>query len=156
MVTPEEWSAVWGMPVNYDFTHGRNAFLTGTTSDVKGEYICPDLEWFTQKLEEHKNRDVYIFIHINPGALTKNGIDCPELFDVFGKYKNIKAVFNGHDHDQDVVKTKNNIPFLFDSHFGGSWGTSYRGYRVVEIMKDGSALTYIMNPTEMMNKTKIG
>jgi hypothetical protein len=27
-------------------------------------------------------------------------------------------VFNGHDHDEDGIKTKNNIPFIFDAHFG--------------------------------------
>ena len=154
-VTAPEWESIWGMPVNLDFTHKKKAFLVGTTSNEKGEYLCPDLNWFTQKLEEYRNKQVYIFVHINPGALTANAVDCPELFDIFSKYPNIKAVFNGHDHDEEGIKMKKNIPFIFDAHFGGSWGTSYRGYRVVEVMKDGSAITYIMNPKEMINKDSI-
>jgi len=47
------------------------------------------------------------------------------------KYKNIKAVFHGHEHDQDGVAMENGIPYLFDSHIGGNWGTSYRGFRVL-------------------------
>jgi hypothetical protein len=43
------------------------------------------------------------------------------------------------------------IPFMFDSHFGGSWGTTYRGFRVVELAKDNSFVTYIMNPKDKIN-----
>jgi hypothetical protein len=154
-VTADEWQSVWNMPVNFDFTHRKKAFLVGTTSNEKGEYLCPDIPWFSEKLEAHKNKDVFIFVHINPGALTKNAVDCPEFFQLLEKYPNIKAVFNGHDHDQEDIKFKSNIPFVFDAHFGGSWGTAYRGYRVVEVMKDGSALTYIMNPLEKINNTKL-
>ncbi|MNR19566.1 hypothetical protein D3C85_1363640 [compost metagenome] len=46
---------------------------------------------------------------------------------------------------------QDNIPFLFDTHFGGNWGTSYKGFRVVELLKDNSMLTYLMNPTEKIN-----
>jgi hypothetical protein len=46
---------------------------------------------------------------------------------------------------------RDNIPFLFDSHFGGNWGTNYKGFRVVELLKDHSMLTYLMNPTEKIN-----
>lgn len=154
-VTPHEWESIWGMPVNLDFTHKNNSFLIGTTSNESGVYLCPDHEWFSEKLEQHKNTQVYIFIHINPGALTRHGIECAPLFELFAKYPNIRAVFNGHDHDEDNIKVKNDIPFVFDSHFGGSWGTDYRGYRIVEVMNDGSALTYIMNPSTMINKANI-
>jgi Calcineurin-like phosphoesterase len=156
-VTAEEWKDIWGMPVNYDFSHHKNSFLIGTTSNEKGEYLCPDIKWFSQKLEEHKNqRNVFIFIHINPAKQTANAVDCPELSELFSKYKNIRAVFNGHDHDQEGIKVSNNIPFVFDAHFGGSWGTSYHGFRVVEILKDNSVLTYMMNPVEKINEATIG
>ncbi|MEP7258873.1 MAG: metallophosphoesterase, partial [Flavitalea sp.] len=75
-VTAAEWESIWGMPVNFDFTHKKKAFLIGATSDERGEYLCPDLNWFTQKLEEHRNKQVYIFVHINPAALTPNAKDC--------------------------------------------------------------------------------
>ena len=42
---------------------------------------------------------------------------------------------------------QNGLPFIFDSHIGGSWGTDYKGFRVVEILKDNKLLTYMMNPS---------
>jgi hypothetical protein len=155
-VTSDEWEAIWDFPVNHEFAHEDNSFLIGTTSNEKGEYLCPDTNWFSQKLEEHKNqRNVFIFIHINPAKQTANAVDCPEFFQLLAKYQNVRAVFNGHDHDEEGIKEKNKIPFVFDAHFGGSWGTSYRGFRVVEIMKDNTILTYIMNPSEKINEAAI-
>lgn len=151
-VTAEEWQTIWGMPVNLDFTYKKCAFLVATTSNVKGEYLCPDTTWLNEKLREHKRKEVFIFIHINPGALTRHAVDCQPFFEVLSGHKNIRAVFNGHDHDEDGIKVRDNVPFLFDSHFGGSWGTPYRGYRVVEVMKDGSLVTYIMNPVQSINQ----
>ncbi|HLG40761.1 MAG TPA: metallophosphoesterase, partial [Chitinophagaceae bacterium] len=151
--TAEEWQNSWNMPVNYDFSIKKNTILIGTTSNESGTYLCPDLNWFTQKLEEHKKqKNVFIFIHINPGKQTKHAVDCPEFFDLLSKYKNVRAIFNGHDHDQDDVKMKNNIPFIFDAHFGGNWGTSYKGFRIVELKKDNSILTYILNPSDKLNE----
>jgi hypothetical protein len=42
-------------------------------------------------------------------------------------------------------------PCLFDAHMGGSWGTPYKGFRVVEILKDGTLVSYMMNPTQKIN-----
>ena len=66
--------------------------------------------------------------------------------------KNVKAVFNGHDHDEDAIKMFNNTPYIFDAHVGGNWGTEYRGFRIVELRKDNSLLTYVLNPTEKINE----
>ncbi|MEY3159885.1 MAG: hypothetical protein RLZZ49_1365, partial [Bacteroidota bacterium] len=44
---------------------------------------------------------------------------------------------------------------IFDSHVGGNWGTAYRGYRIVELYKNGTMLTYIMNPTERINIAEV-
>ena len=155
-VTAQEWEAIWGMPVNLDFTVNENSFLVATTSDETGTYLCPDLSWLSQKLEEHKSQDVFIFIHINPGKLTRHSVDCPGLFEILGKYRNVRAVFNGHDHDEEGVKKREEVPFIFDAHFGGNWGTGYRGYRIVELMKDNSIVTYIMNPTKRINEANLG
>ncbi len=152
-VTTSEWEAIWNMPVNLDFSIKKNTILIGTTSDEKGTYLCPDLGWLSQKLEEHREqKNIFIFIHINPVKQTKNAVDCPEFFDLLSKYKNVRAVFNGHDHDEDNIKMKNNIPFIFDAHFGGNWGTDYKGFRVVELRKDNSLLTYILNPLDKLNE----
>lgn len=155
-VTAEEWEQIWQMPTNIDFKIKKNSVLIGTTSNKEGTYLPPDIKWFTQKLEEHKNqKNIFIFIHINPGKLTKHAVDSPEFFELLSKYKNVKAIFNGHDHDEDNIKMKNGIPFLFDAHFGGNWGTAYRGFRIVELRKDNSLLTYILNPTERINEKTI-
>ncbi|MBL7744184.1 MAG: metallophosphoesterase [Chitinophagaceae bacterium] len=152
-VTAEEWQAIWNMPVNLDFRVRKNTVLIGTTSNENGTYLCPDLNWFARKLEEHKKqKNVFIFIHINPVKHTKNAVDCPEFFELLSKYRNVRAVFNGHDHDVDTIKMKEHIPFIFDAHFGGNWGTAYRGFRVVELRKDNSILTYILNPSDKLNE----
>jgi len=151
--TAEEWEKIWSMPTNLDFKIKKNSVLIGTTSNREGTYLCPDVKWFAGKLEEHKRQqNIFIFIHINPGKQTANAVDCPAFFDLLSKYKNVKAIFNGHDHDQDNVKMKNGVPFIFDAHFGGNWGTTYRGFRIVELRKDNSLLTYILNPTEKINE----
>jgi hypothetical protein len=152
-VTAKEWEDIWKMPVNLDFSIRKNAILIGTTSNEKGTYLCPDLNWFAQKLEEHKKKkNVFVFIHINPGKQTKHAVDCPEFFELLSRYKNVKAVFNGHDHDVDKIMMKNEVPFIFDAHFGGNWGTTYRGFRIVELRKDNSLLTYILNPSDKLNE----
>ena len=107
-------------------------------------------------MEKHRaQKNVFIFIHINPAKQTNGAVDCPELFDIFAKQNNIKAVFNGHDHDQEGIKKKNEIPFIFDAHFGGDWGTPYRGFRVVELMSDNSLFTYVMNPIDKINEVTL-
>lgn len=151
--TPEEWNEIWSIPVNLDFKIKKNSVLIGTTSNKDGTYLCPDVKWFAEKLEAHKQqKNVFIFIHINPVKQTKHGVDCPEFFELLSRYKNVKAIFNGHDHDEENIKMKGNLPFIFDAHFGGNWGTSYRGFRIVELRKDNSLFTYIMNPTEKLHE----
>ncbi len=153
MVNAIEWESIWKMPVNLDFSIKKNSFLVGTTSDEKGTYLCPDLKWFEQKLEEHKKQEnLFIFLHINPGKQSRFAVDCPPFFELLGKHKNVRAVFNGHEHNEQGIKIKNDIPFMFDAHFGGNWGTDYRGFRVVELLKDKSIVTYIMNPTVKINE----
>jgi len=151
--TPDEWQLLWNMPLNYDFKVGKNSFLIGTTSNEKGTYLPPDIKWFAEKLEEHKTQHhIFIFVHINPVKLTKFAVESKEFADLLLKYKNVKAVFNGHDHDEDAVKMSNNVPYIFDAHVGGNWGTDYRGFRIVELRKDNSLLTYVLNPSEKLNE----
>lgn len=152
-VSDQYWNEVWGMPVNHDVQIKKNTLLLATTSNEEGEYLSPDLNWLKVKLDAYKGQDnIFIFIHIPQAKWTKYAIDTPAFFDLINQYKNVRGVFHGHEHGEDGVKMLNNIPFMFDSHFGGSWGTSYRGFRVVELVKDKSFLTYIMNPTEKINQ----
>ena len=155
-VTAEEWQTVWNIPVNHAFSIDKTSFLIATTSDEKGTYLCPDVPWIAAQLEKYKQQEqVFLFLHINPAKQTANGVDCPALFEVMAGYNNIKAVFNGHDHDQEGIKVREKIPFIFDAHFGGSWGTAYRGFRIVELMEDNSVVTYIMNPLDRINEASL-
>jgi predicted phosphodiesterase len=147
-VSDEYWNEVFQMPVNHNVVIKNNSILFGTTSNEKGQYLSPNLTWMKEKLEESKkNKNTLIFIHIPQAKWTKNGIETAEFFDLLKNYPNIKAVFHGHEHDQDGLQMRNNVPFLFDSHIGGNWGTGYKGFRVNELMKDNNLVTYMMNPT---------
>lgn len=48
------------------------------------------------------------------------------------------------------------IPFLFDSHFGGNWGTEYKGFRIVEILNDDTILTNMITPLKKINELEYG
>lgn len=153
MVSDQYWNEVWGMPVNHDVALGKNTLLLGTTSNEKGEYLSPDLTWLKSKLDAHKKQqNIFVFIHIPQAKWTKFAIETPAFFELINQYKNVRGVFHGHEHEEDGVKIVEKVPYMFDSHFGGNWGTTYRGFRVVELVKEKSFLTYIMNPTEKINQ----
>lgn len=147
MVSDAYWKEVWKIPVNHFITVKGNALILATTSNEKGDYLSPDLNWMKERLEESKAyKNVFIFIHIPQAKWTANAIDTPPFFELLKNYTNVRSVFHGHEHDQDGVRMHNGVPFLFDAHFGGNWGTPYKGFRVVEVLKDNSIITYIMNP----------
>lgn len=153
-VSPEYWEEIWGVPLNYEKKIGKHVLLMMTTSNEKGEYLSPDLNWLTEKLAIHEYNKVFLFLHIGQQKWTPNSIDNPAYADLIQKYRNVKAVFHGHDHDQDGEKMLGNIPHLYDSHIGGSWGTPYKGFRIVEVLKDNSVQTYMMNPVSEINRAE--
>ena len=158
MTNEAEWEQTWKTKWHYVFDRKDAVFLVLNTADDKGKYICPDLEWTEQQLDKYKSKKhLFIFMHITPFNWTKNGLPCPELVEMFDKQTNLKAVFYGHDHDQDNVKENNGKFYFFDSHIAGNWGTAYRGYRIVEVLKSGEILTYQMNPAteEKVNSKNI-
>jgi DNA repair exonuclease SbcCD nuclease subunit len=153
MVSAEYWQQTWNRPVNEVAVVKGQVLLMMTTSNEKGEYLSPDLDWLKHKLEEHRKNNVLLFLHIGQHKWTPNCIDNSAYAELIIPYKNLKAVFHGHDHDQDGVKILEETPHIFDSHIGGSWGTPYRGYRIVEVMKNNQIRTYMMNPLEKVNET---
>ncbi len=156
MVTPEIWEETWGYPQNHVVEFEDRVILLGTTSNVDGDYLCPDMQWFEQQLNQYKTaNEIYIFLHITPNKWTTHGISCPEFHQLLSGYDNVTAVFNGHDHDVDDVKIEGEIPFMFDGHFGGSWGTDYKGFRVVEKLKNGTLRTYLMDPDEKIKELEM-
>ena len=153
MVTPEFWQEVFNSPLNQVVETKHATLILGDTSNEKGEYLSPDLVWLKTVLDQHADsKPILLFLHIPQKDWTKNAIQNQPFFDLISKYPKIKAVFHGHEHDQDGVKMFDNIPFLFDAHIGGNWGTNYRGFRVGELLNDGTFLTYMMNPTEKLNE----
>jgi 3',5'-cyclic AMP phosphodiesterase CpdA len=153
MVSADYWKEIWTTPLHHSTTVKDAVILLCDTSNEKGEYLSPDLIWLKAQLEQHKKaKQVFLFVHIPQVKWTANGIDTPGFYEILKQYPNIKAVFHGHEHDQDGHKMVDNLPFMFDAHVGGNWGTPYKGFRVIEMMKDGSMVSYMMNPTEKMNE----
>lgn len=149
----EFWEGIWNMPLNHQVIIKNSAILLGDTSNEQGTYVSPDLAWLKTQLEANKKRkNVFLFLHIPQAKWTKNGIETPAFFELIKQYPNIRAVFHGHEHDQDGVKMVGTLPFLFDSHIGGSWGTPHKGFRVVELLQDGTVVTYLMNPVDKLNE----
>lgn len=153
MVSDTEWQDVWHTPLNHDLLVDDSALILCDTSNEKGTYLSPDLVWLEQKLEQYKQKkQVFLFLHIPQAKWTANGIDTPAFFTLTRRYPNIRAVFHGHEHDQDGVKMDGRLPFFFDSHVGGSWGTDYKGFRVVELLADGTLVTYMMDPVAKLSQ----
>jgi DNA repair exonuclease SbcCD nuclease subunit len=149
MVDEADWIKTWNNSWHYGFEKKDIAFVVLNTADEKGNYISPDVEKTRQLLKQYeKHKQLFVFMHITPVAWTDNGRNFTEVVSLFDKQPNLKAVFNGHDHDQDNVKENNGRYYFFDSHVAGSWGTSYEGYRILEVMKNGDILTYQMNPAK--------
>lgn len=155
MVTDAFWEQTWTTPLNHVVTLKNTTLILGDTSNEQGVYLSPNINWLDKVLAEYQHqKNIFLFLHIPQAKWTANGIDTPAVFELVKKYSNVKAVFHGHEHDQDGVKVVGKVPFLFDAHIGGNWGTAYKGFRVVEILKDNTMLTYMMNPTEKMNETR--
>lgn len=145
-VTHELWKSTWGYDTNHSFTVSDYAFIVLDTSNEEGKYLCPDNVFLKQELQKYADKKgIFVFMHITPAKWTDNGVDCPETRELFATTPNVKAIFHGHDHNEDEARTERGRPYFFDGHFGGSWGTTYRGYRVVEINEDGSWRSYQYN-----------
>lgn len=138
---------------NHSFELGKYAFVVLNTASEKGEYTCPNLDWVRERLDRYQaNKHLVVFMHITPFRWTNGGIDCASLVALFNEQANLKLIFHGHDHDQDDVKESAGKFYFFDSHVAGNWGTDYRGYRIVEMLKTGELITYQMNP---LSETRI-
>jgi 3',5'-cyclic AMP phosphodiesterase CpdA len=144
------WKSVFGYEDNYVIDHGDTAFVLANTANTKGEYVCPNNTFLKASLDQFKNKtNVFVVLHIAPHQWVpedaKTFSNCPETVELLHSYPNIKAVFHGHDHSIDGVRYTKHLPHFFDSHFGGNWGTSYKGYRIVEVLEDNHMVTYQIN-----------
>ncbi|MEJ7643268.1 MAG: metallophosphoesterase [Chryseolinea sp.] len=155
-VSDAYWQEVWSMPVNHEVHMEKDVILLATTSNESGDFLSPDLEWLEARLASNtKARNIFLFLHIPQANWNGGSLETPAFFELLKSFKNVRGIFHGHEHKQDNVKMFDKIPYMWDSHIGGSWGTSYRGFRVVELTKDNQMLTYIMNPLERINQAAL-
>jgi len=151
-VTEEVWKSTWGMPFDHDFVVKDQVILLGGTSNIIGAELCPNVAWFEEKLDQYKSaKNIFIFLHIHP----YERIGCSDFLELLAKYPNVRAVFNGHDHNDESVKTIGGIPFMFDGRIGGSWGTFDRQFRVIELKEDNSLVTYLMTPWQKKKQVSL-
>jgi len=156
------WKSVFGYEDTYTVDKGDIGLVFANTADTQGKYVCPNVNFLKASFEKFKDKSiVFVILHIPPHQWTPEDktifVDCPEVIELMHSYPNIKAAFHGHDHSQDGVKYTNKLPHLFDSHFGGDWGTDYKGYRIVEVDLDNKIGTYQVNASQnpKLNSTKL-
>jgi hypothetical protein len=147
------WKSVFGYEDKYAVDKGDIGFVFANTADTKGGYVCPDYNFMKASLDAYKDKKmVFVILHIAPHIWNPEEkgtfVDCPEIVALLHSYPNIKAVFHGHDHSLDGIRYTGKLPHLFDSHFGGSWGTDYKGYRIVEVTLDDKITTYQVNASQ--------
>jgi 3',5'-cyclic AMP phosphodiesterase CpdA len=158
----EVWKNVFGYEDKYVLEFGEIAFVFANTANAKGAYVCPDNVFIKNALDKFSDKKVvFVILHIAPIKWLKEEefmfLDCPDTVSLLHAYPNVKAVFHGHDHYLDGVRHTGKLPHFFDSHIGGSWGTDYRGYRVVEVGDDNAIYTYQVNASQnpVLNANKL-
>ncbi len=147
------WKSVFGYEDKYTLEFGDIAFVLANTASPTGEYVCPDNTFLRSALDGFKTKNlVFVVLHIAPHQWlpeeAKIFLHCPETMRLLHAYPNIKAVFHGHDHSLDAVRYTMGLPHIFDAHFGGNWGTAYKGYRIVEIDQANKIATYQVNASQ--------
>ncbi len=146
MASDERWTSFWGTAPNHSFEKNGFGFIFAYTANPEGEYVCVDTGWLQSEIDKYsQGRGIFVFMHIAQSKITRHSITCPQAEAILCGSEKIKAVFHGHDHDIDNKIYVGGKPFFFDGHYGGSWGTNYRGYRIVEVHAD-KTITYQCNP----------
>jgi len=138
---------IWNRNLGYNYNHAFErkgvGFIFLNTANELGRPIESDLNWLSHTFHSFNNlSSVYLFMHITPFKWTKAGFSQPDLTSFLEKQKNLKAIFHGHDHDEDGLKLFNGKHYFFDGHVAGNWGTPYCGLRIVEIFNNDDSSTY--------------
>lgn len=147
------WKSVFGYEDNYTIDKGDIGFILANTATTKGAYVCPNNAFLKASLEKFKTKPmVFVILHIPPHQWMAEEatlfVNCPDTIQILHSYPNVKAAFHGHDHTMDGVRYTAKLPHFFDSHFGGNWGTEYKGYRIVEVSLDNQITTYQVNASQ--------
>jgi len=147
------WKNVFGYEDNYTFEHNDIGFVLANTATTKGVWVPPDNKFLKTSLEKFKNKTtVFVVLHVPPHQWLPEEksifVSSPETIELIHSYPNVKACLHGHDHTLDGIRYTGKLPHFFDSHFGGSWGTEYKGYRIVEVGADNKISTYQVNASQ--------
>lgn len=154
------WKSIFGYEDNFSFEKNGVGFVLANTSNTTGKYLAPNNEFIKTELDKMTAlKTVFVVLHIPPHFWVPENpfVDSPETITLLHAYPNVKAVFHGHDHSLDAVFYTNKLPHFFDSHIGGSWGTAYRGYRIVEVDESDKITTYQVNASKnpALNQTAL-
>jgi 3',5'-cyclic AMP phosphodiesterase CpdA len=142
------WKSIFGYEDNFSIEKNGVGFVLANTSDTTGKYLAPDHKFLKTELDKFRTlKTVFVVLHIPPHLWVPENafVDSPDTVTLLHNYPNVKAVFHGHDHSLDSVFYTDKLPHFFDAHIGGSWGTSYRGYRIVEVSENDEITTYQVN-----------
>lgn len=153
------WKSVFGYEDNFSIQKNNVGIVLANTSNTKGEYLCPNNNFLKQELDKLQGlKTVFVVLHIPPHFWVPESpfVECADTLKLLHSYPNVKAVFHGHDHSLDSVFYTNKLPHFFDAHFGGNWGTAYKGYRIVEVDDNDKIYTYQVNASQspMLNENK--
>ena len=154
------WKSVFGYEDNFVFEKNGIGFVLANTSNTKGIYLPPDINFLKRELDKFSGlQTVFVVLHIPPHLWVPENpfVESPDTVKLLHSYPNVKAVFHGHDHSLDAVFYTDKLPHFFDAHIGGNWGTAYKGYRIVEVDADGKIYTYQVNASMSpeLNKTTL-
>ena len=65
MVTLATWQSVFGVDFNYQVDYADTAVILVDSSNEKGEYLSPSLDWLKQKLDANRDKkNILLFVHI--------------------------------------------------------------------------------------------
>lgn len=153
LATDEEWIEAIGHSRSHAFEMGDYGYIIIRSSDEDGaRQICLDKEFLEQKLMEFKcKKGVFVFSHIPRYAGVRPGTkgdspECSDILTLFQNQKNLKLVFHSHFHEEDRTFLKDGVNYAFSGHVA-MYGLDYYGYRIVDIYKDGSVKTTMMDMT---------
>ena len=154
------WKSIFGYEDNFSLEKNGVGLVLANTSNTEGKYLAPDNNFLKKELDKFTAlKTVFVVLHIPPHLWVAENpfVDAPQTVELLHAYPNVKAVFHGHDHSLDGVFYTNKLPHFFDSHIGGNWGTSYRGYRIVEVDENDKVTTYQVNAskTPLLNQTTL-
>ncbi len=152
-VSADQWNAMWGYPVNHSIELNEAGIILLDTSNERGEYLCGDAQWLHSALRNFpEDKPVFLFMHIPYYRDLSGNNLCNEILNTLNQFPMVRAVFHGHDHAKDMGLIIDGRAVMFDGHFGSSWGTDYRGFRVVEQTSENRYTSY---QYDFVNQKKI-